>query len=284
MCDGRSVDEGSEPSAVEYEPVAGDEDDRTEGPFVRVTRIGLAAGLALATAAANAAAPTVRRSESADVLSEVFGKQAGVDLPMLLVSVALATADRADRMAAAATLTARRAGRTAVGLADLTPLHPHLARWRAMLEARGEHGRRDAEDALVDLAGRYREIVDAVVADVVSRIDLDEIVGRVDLNHLVDRVDLDRVVGRVDLDQVVDRVDIDRAVRRVDIAALTEEVLEQVNVETIIRESTETATDEAVAMVRRRAAGADRHLARSIDKVFRRRGAREVELEPERES
>ena len=153
-----------------------------------------------------------------------------------------------------------------------------------MLEARGEQGRRDAEDALVDLAGRYREIVDAVVADVVSRIDLDEIVGRVDLNHLVDRVDLDRVVGRVDLDQVVDRVDIDRAVRRVDIAALTEEVLEQVNVETIIRESTETATDEAVAMVRRRAAGADRHLARSIDKVFRRRGAREVELEPERES
>jgi hypothetical protein len=126
--------------------------------------------------------------------------------------------------------------------------------------------------------------MDALIAEVVRHVDVDEVISRVDVDAIVSRVDLNRVVDRLDLNRVVDQVDVDRAVHRVDLAALTEEILDQVEVESIIRESTESMTDETVALLRQRAAGADRRLALTIDRVFRRHEPRELDLEPERET
>jgi hypothetical protein len=278
---------------ADVEPPASAGDDTNDGPAVRLTRIGIGAALALGRAAVAALAPAGEPPDRVDALSGVFGGPAKTDVPMLLAAVAFATAMRVDRLTSPAARTARRAARTAVCIADLSPLHPYLTRWRTDATHRSERARLDAEGARVRVTDRCGELMDALIAEVVrhvdvdeviSRVDVDAIVSRVDLNRVVDRLDLNRVVDRLDLNRVVDQVDVDRAVHRVDLAALTEEILDQVEVESIIRESTESMTDETVALLRQRAAGADRRLALTIDRVFRRHEPRELDLEPERET
>jgi hypothetical protein len=269
------------PTDAEHSSAAAEND--ANGPAVRLTRTGIAVALAVARAAAATATPGEPR-ERVDALSEVFGERSTTDVPMLFAAVALAIAMGVDRLAGPPARTARRAARTALCLADLTPLHPYLARWRADAMQRSERARREAEDASARLTDRYGELMDRLIREIIGRVDVDEVVSRVDVDAIVARVDLDRVVDRLDLDPIVDRVDVDRVVHRVDLAALTEEILDQVEVVSIIRESTESVTDETVALLRQRAAGADRRLALTIDRVFRRHAPREVDLVPERET
>jgi hypothetical protein len=269
---------------ADVEPPASAGDDTNDGPVVRLTRIGIGAALALGRAAVAAVAPAGESPDRVDALSEVFGEPARTDVAMLLAAVALAAAMSVDRLTSPAARTARRAARTAVCLADLSPLHPYLTRWRTDATHRSERARLDAEGARVRVTDRYGELMDALIAEVVRHVDVDEVISRVDVDAIVSRVDLNRVVDRLDLNRVVDQVDVDRAVHRVDLAALTEEILDQVEVESIIRESTESMTDETVALLRQRAAGADRRLALTIDRVFRRHEPRELDLEPERET
>ncbi len=269
---------------ADVEPPASAGDDTNDGPAVRLTRIGIGAALALGRAAVAALAPAGEPPDRVDALSEVFGEPAKTDVPMLLAAVAFATAMRVDRLTSPAARTARRAARTAVCIADLSPLHPYLTRWRTDATHRSERARLDAEGARVRVTDRCGELMDELIAEVVRHVDVDEVISRVDVDAIVSRVDLNRVVDRLDLNRVVDQVDVDRAVHRVDLAALTEEILDQVEVESIIRESTESMTDETVALLRQRAAGADRRLALTIDRVFRRHEPRELDLEPERET
>jgi hypothetical protein len=147
----------------------------------------------------------------------------------------------------------------------------------------------------VDLTELVRERVDvnAIVDDVdieriLERIDLDEVVRRVDVDAIVDRVDLERVaekvpvdavLDRVDLDAVVDRVDVDRIVARtdlraivdrIDVSAIALEVIDDVDLPRVIRESTGAMAGETVRTARIQGMHADRLVARVIDAVIRR--------------
>ena len=147
----------------------------------------------------------------------------------------------------------------------------------------------------IDITQLVRERVDvnAIVEDVdidrvLDRVDIDEIVAKVDVDAIVARVDLERVARSfpvdsvlegIDLDQVVDRVDIDRAVERVDLdaivhrmdlAEIAQEVLDEIDLPAIVRESSGAMASEGIQTVRVQGMNADRLVSRIVDRVLRR--------------
>ncbi|MBO2455203.1 hypothetical protein J4573_49515 [Actinomadura barringtoniae] len=95
---------------------------------------------------------------------------------------------------------------------------------------------------------------------------LDLLVGAV-----LDRIDLDAVVARVDPNRVAERVDVDAVVDRVDIAAIVDQVLQQVDIPALVRDSGGTMTQETVDAFRAQTMRADRF----VDRITRHRGGRD---------
>ena len=125
----------------------------------------------------------------------------------------------------------------------------------------------DAVIAKLDLDG----IVDKVdIARVIDKVDLDGVVARVDLDRAVDRVDIARVLDKVDLDAVVERVDLDRAVGRVDVDSVAEYVIEEIDLPTIVRESSASIATETVHGIRVQSMDADQAVSRVVDRLLRR--------------
>jgi hypothetical protein len=117
------------------------------------------------------------------------------------------------------------------------------------------------------------ELVPEVAKVLLEQIDLTELVQeRVDLDAIVAKVDLDAVVERLDLDAIVARVDLDAVVARMDLGAIAKEVIDELDLPAIIRESTEGVTGEVVDDLRYGAVDADRALERVVDRIFRRKG------------
>jgi hypothetical protein len=120
----------------------------------------------------------------------------------------------------------------------------------------------------VDL-DRVIEEVDLDVA--VRRVDIEAVVDRVDLQAIVDRIDLDAVAARIDVDRIVERVDLDGVIERIDVVGIARSVIEQLDLASLIRESTEAVTTESIEGVRVHSANADRYVQHLVDAILRRR-------------
>jgi hypothetical protein len=116
-----------------------------------------------------------------------------------------------------------------------------------------------------------RALIATVATTVLDEIDLDEIADRIDVGRLVDRVDLDEVVARVDLDRVVERLDMDAIVERVDLSHIARQVLEEVDFDQMIRESTSSFAGETLDALRSQGTSADHFMGRLADRIRRRR-------------
>ena len=93
-----------------------------------------------------------------------------------------------------------------------------------------------------------------------------------DLTTLVaESVDLDELAEKLDVDRVAERLDLDAIILKLDLPKLVEEVLAEIDVADLIRESTGTLTGEAIDEVRYVSVDADRVVARLVDRVIRRR-------------
>ena len=114
--------------------------------------------------------------------------------------------------------------------------------------------------------------VDAIV----GRIDVDAIVSRVDVDAIAGRIDLDAIAGRLDLDAIVARVDLDAIVARVDIPGLTEQVIDEVDLGEIIRESSSTMASETVDALRVQGMRVDGLVSRIVDRILLRQGQRQT--------
>src|SRR4051794_30214183 len=135
---------------------------------------------------------------------------------------------------------------------------------RRSLENLSTRGVKEQEHAVAETHSLIERVLPELVRAVLDRIDIDDIVARVDLDRIIDRIDIDRVLERVDLDAVVRRisiddilasvdvdgviarVDIDAVIKRVDLAGLTSEVITEVDLREIVRESSSSITGEAV--------------------------------------
>src|SRR5207344_3337631 len=132
--------------------------------------------------------------------------------------------------------------------------------------------------------------INAIAADIdldalIARVDIDAIVDRVDMDALVDRLPIEAVLDRVDLDAVADRLDVDRVaerldleavVARLDLAALAQDVIDEIDLPEIIRDSSGAMASETVQEVRVLGIGADRLVARLVDRVLRRTDDRDT--------
>jgi hypothetical protein len=120
---------------------------------------------------------------------------------------------------------------------------------------------------------------------IAARIDLDAIVQRVDVGAIAERMDLDAIAARIDLDAIVQRVDLDAIVARVDIEAildrvdlpgLTEQVIDEVDLGEIIRESSSTMASETVDALRVQGMRVDGLVSRIVDRILQREGQRQT--------
>ena len=86
-----------------------------------------------------------------------------------------------------------------------------------------------------------------------------------------DRIDPDEILDRIDVNALMDRVDLDALIARLDLAAITLEVIEEIDLAGIVRESAGDVAGESVEEIRAGTAAADHAVARAIDRVLRRR-------------
>jgi hypothetical protein len=93
---------------------------------------------------------------------------------------------------------------------------------------------------------------------------------------VVSRLDLTSLVIRhVNIDDVVGAVDLDAAVARVDLVAVVEEVLAEIDLPAIIRDSTGSMASETVRDARMTGINIDEAISRALDRhLFRGRRAR----------
>ena len=182
---------------------------------------------------------------------------------------------------------ARPAASVARGSVAVARHHLDLDGW----VARGLAEQRRAQAAAVRAA---RALVAALAAAVLEEIDLDQVVARVDLNQIAARIDLDAIVqridvdaiaaridvdaiaSRVDLDAIVGRVDLDAIVARIDLPGLTEQVIDEVDLGEIIRESSSTMATETVDALRVQGMRVDGLVSRIVDRVLLRQGQRQT--------
>lgn len=130
-------------------------------------------------------------------------------------------------------------------------------------------------DAIVRGLDIDRIIERVDVQALVDRLPLDEIVGRIDVDRVVAKVDVNGIVERLDLDAVTAKIDLDALVRRLDVTAIAREVIDELDLPEIIRESMGSMTTETVGGIRVQSMNADRAISRLVDRVLQRRAQRE---------
>jgi hypothetical protein len=115
------------------------------------------------------------------------------------------------------------------------------------------------------------EILGAVDIDaLLDQIDLNEVLQRVDVGRLLDRIDVEAVVDRVDADALIQRVDVQALLARVDMVGVVSEVLDEIDIGAIVRESTGSITGDAVDGARVTAMRIDTFVGRVADRVLLR--------------
>jgi hypothetical protein len=189
----------------------------------------------------------------------------------------------AGRLGAPLGLLARPALALARGSVAVARHHLDLDGWAA----RGLAGRRRAQEAAVGavqslIAALADAVLDEIDMDaVVARVDLDAIIDRIDVDAIAARIDLDAIAARIDLDAIVARVDIDAVLARVDLPELTEQVIEEVDLGEIIRESSSTMASETVDALRVQGMRVDGLVSRVVDRILLREGARQTGPPPQ---
>jgi hypothetical protein len=218
-----------------------------------------------------------------------------IGVPRLLAAAAFGLAVEAQRRSLDATVAivarfssplgtlARPAAAFARGSVAVARHHLDLDGWAA----RGLAEQRRAQDVaaravralIVALAAAVLDEID--LYQVVTRVDLDRIAARIDIDRIVERVDLDAIAARIDLDAVVAQVDIDAILARVDLPGLTEQVIDEVDLGEIIRESSSTMATETVDALRVQGMRVDGLVSRIVDRVLLRQGQRQTGPLPE---
>ena len=110
---------------------------------------------------------------------------------------------------------------------------------------------------------------------------------RAELTPLVDRsvpAVAEAVMDRIDVNKLVAKVDINAIIDRLDVGSVARQVIDEVDLPEIIRESSGAVTSESVLGVRMQSIVADERLNRVVDKILLRRNGRNTRLRSDRGS
>jgi hypothetical protein len=246
----------------------------------RATRIALgAAGLALAVLRALLERPQPAGQEVRVAGATVTAAPRPAGMLRMLPAAALGLGLEAQRRSldAATALGARlapplsAAARPAAALAG----RPLAVAWRRLdldgWAARGLAEQRRNQQAAAEATCR---LVGAIVAAVLDEVDLNGVVARVDLDAIAARIDLDAIAARIDLNAIAARIDLNAIVASLDLAGLTEQVIDEVDLGEIIRESSGSMATETVDALRVQGMRGDQLVSRLVDRVLLRKGER----------
>jgi hypothetical protein len=117
---------------------------------------------------------------------------------------------------------------------------------------------------------------------IVDRVPVDDVVSRLDLDAIVARVDIDGIVRRVDVQAVADRIDLQALVERLDLTTIANEVIEEIDLTSIIQEAMGSMTTETVGGIRLQSMNADRAIARMVGRVLGRESDENTKTDPNR--
>ncbi|MCF3119102.1 hypothetical protein IPZ68_05175 [Streptomyces arenae] len=129
---------------------------------------------------------------------------------------------------------------------------------------------RRARCALDTVGGAADAVTRAVISAVLDRVDLDALVARVDVNRIADRIDVDRIAERVDVNPIADRVDVDAVIDRIDLVGITRDVLREIDLGKIVRDTGGGLTTDTVDAIRLLGQRGDRSVNRLADRLLRR--------------
>jgi hypothetical protein len=207
-------------------------------------------------------------------------------VPRLLADAAFGLAVEAQRRSLEATVAVVARFRWPLGIlarpaAAFTRGSVAVARHHLDLDGWAARGLAEQRRAQEVAARAVRALIAALAAAVLDEIDLDQVVTRVDLDRIAERIDVDAIAARIDLDAIVGRVDIDAVVARVDLPGLTEQVIDEVDLGEIIRESSSTMATETVDALRAQGMRVDGLVSRIVDRILQRDGQRETGPLPE---
>ena len=138
------------------------------------------------------------------------------------------------------------------------PFVPHGLQPATLVTAAARRGARQRARTAQQVGLLLDQWTPALVELVVSRLDLTSL-----------------VIRHVNIDDVVGAVDLDAAVARVDLVAVVEEVLAEIDLPAIIRDSTGSMASETVRDARMTGINIDEAISRALDRhLFRGRRAR----------
>jgi hypothetical protein len=116
------------------------------------------------------------------------------------------------------------------------------------------------------------------VESIIDRVDVEKIIDRVDVEKIIDRVDVEKIIDRVDVNAIVARVDVQSIMNQVDIAPMANEIIAEVDIGSIVRESTGSITGDAIDGGRVTGMRLDGFVDRVVDRVLLRRKARDLTI------
>jgi hypothetical protein len=198
-----------------------------------------------------------------------------------LVDVAAGAAVAAGGVAVRASLTvmrpiaglASRGARAAIGPERADQLRGFASgaeRWSRRVRGPAETAARTLADiAVPEVVAATMDRLD-VTDMILARTDLDRIATALDIEAIVDRVPIDELAARVDVDALAARLDLDAQIRRLDLTGIARQVIDDIDLPEVIRESSADLSTETVDALRFRGMQADRRLS-----DWRRRHARQ---------
>jgi hypothetical protein len=237
-------------------------------PRVDLTEQAAKAVVGLAAAAVESSVVILRRISGVPVHDDERAEPDGLGL---LAGAALGFIMEAGHAAAAAADAARRTVVPPAAFVVGTFLDAPRRAGQDRAAEWNETWRTERPEAQAVAQAVATEAIQRAVNAVLDQIDLTQVVlDRVDLDRVIASVDLDRAVERVDLDEVIERVDVERIIAKLDLAKLALEVIDQIDLPEIIRASTGTVASESVRVVRMQTIGADRAIAKVVDRLLGR--------------
>lgn len=129
-------------------------------------------------------------------------------------------------------------------------------------------------DRIVEAADIDRVAARLDFVPIVDRLPIDRVLDRVDIDGVAARIDLDKIVARLDVDGIAATIDLDAIVNRLDLAAIANEVITEIDLPELIRESSGAMASESVLGVRAQGIEADEWVNRLVDRILLRRGDR----------
>jgi hypothetical protein len=262
-------------------------------------------GLGAASIAASAAVDAIERfvpGEAADPGSEVAAPGVMRLVPGALMGAGL-VAQR--RMLDVSARVERGVGQVAGTLArapfvgaPVRATEGYLERWSDLGEVEQARNRALVTEFVRRLAP---ELATAVIAQldmdslmgqlpidsIVARVNIDALLDNVNVEGIIDRVDVEKIIGRVDVEKIIERVDVNGIVGRVDvqgimskvdIAPMAQEIIAEVDIGAIVRQSTGSITGDAVDGGRLTAMRLDGFVDRIADRILFRHKARSLDV------